>query len=137
MSRAIGDLALDTNAAIAYLQGDPRAVAWVEAADALFLAVISYGELTYGALHSSRPVDNLAKLAPLIESCAILDVTRSIAEGYGEIRQDLAAKGNPIPEADLWIAAVCREHDLAILSEDAHFDRVPGLTRHDWTQPPS
>lgn len=81
MSKAIGDLGLDTNAAIACLQGHPRAMSWVEAADALFLPVVCYGELRYGALHSKKATEN------------------------------------------------------AVLSEDAHFDRIPGLTRYDWNQP--
>jgi tRNA(fMet)-specific endonuclease VapC len=135
VSKAIGDLGLDTNGVIVYLQGHPLAVSWVEAADALLLPVICFGELRYGALHSQKPTENLAKLEAFVDLCSLLDVTRNVGERYAEIRQALAEKGTPIPEADLWIAAICREHELAVLSEDAHFDRVPGLTRYDWTQP--
>jgi predicted nucleic acid-binding protein len=78
----------------------------------------------------------MARLEALVELCALLDVTRSIADRYAEIRQSLSGKGTPIPEADLWIAATCVEHDLPLLSEDAHFDRVSGLRRCDWIQPP-
>lgn len=135
MSKAIGDLGLDTNGAIAYLQGHPQAMLWVEAADGLILPVICYGELRYGALHSKKAAENLAKLDALVDLCALLDVTRSVADRYAEVRQSLAEKGTPLPEADLWIAAICLEHDLPVLSEDPHFDRVGGLTRYDWTQP--
>lgn len=135
MSKAIGDLGLDTNGAIAYLQGHPRAMAWVEVVDALFLPVICYGELRYGALHSTRGSENLAKLEALVDLCTLLDVTRDAAERYAEVRQSLAKKGTPIPEADLWIAAICLEHNLAVLSEDAHFDRTPDLTQYDWNHP--
>lgn len=137
MSKAIGDLALDTNGAIAYLQGQQRVVAWVERADALFLPLISYGELRYGAVHSRRKAANLARLESLVELCALLEITRGIADRYAEIRHSLAGKGSPIPEADLWIAATCLEYGLPLLSEDAHFDRVPGVTRYDWVQPPT
>ena len=137
MSKAIGDLGLDTNGAIAYLQGHPQAVSWVEAADALFLPAICYSELRYGALHSKKATENLATLEAFVDLCALLDVTRNVAERYAEVRQSLAEKGTPIPEADLWIAATCLEHELAVLSEDDHFDRVPGLTRYDWTRLPA
>jgi predicted nucleic acid-binding protein len=80
VSKAIGDLGLDSNGAIAYLQGHPQAVSWVEAADALFLPVICYGELRYGALHSKKAAANLAKLEALFDLCAFLDVTSSVAE---------------------------------------------------------
>jgi predicted nucleic acid-binding protein len=33
---------------------------------------------------------------------------------------------------DLWIAALAIEHDLPVLSRDAHFDVVEGLTRISW-----
>lgn len=112
-------------------------MSWVETADALFLPVICYGELRYGALHSKKAAANMAKLGAFVDLCALLDVTRGIAERYAEVREALSAKGTPIPEADLWIAAICLEHDLAILSEDAHFDRVSGLTRYDWTLAPA
>ncbi len=135
MSKAIGSLGLDTNGAIACLQGHPQAMSWVEAADALFLPVICYGELRYGALHSRKPTENLDRMEALVDLCALLDVTRGGARRYAAIRQSLAEKGTPIPEADLWIAAICLEHEVAVLSEDAHFDRVPGLTRYDWHQP--
>ncbi len=77
----------------------------------------------------------MAKLGAFADLCALLDVTRDVGDRYAEVRQALAKKGTPIPEADLWIAAICLEHELAVLSEDAHFDRVPGLTRYDWTRP--
>ncbi len=137
MSKAIGDLAVDTNGAIAYLQGHPQVVSWIEAADALFLPVICYGELRYGALHSMKASDNLAKLEAFVDLCALLDVTRGVTVRYAEVRQSLAQRGTPIPGADLWIAATCLEHGLAILSEDTHFDRVSGLMRFDWARSPT
>ena len=40
--------------------------------------------------------------------------------------------GQPIPENDLWIAALARQHRLPILSNDAHFDQVSGVKRLGW-----
>ncbi|MBV9341237.1 MAG: hypothetical protein JO159_10160 [Acidobacteria bacterium] len=37
--------------------------------------------------------------------------------------------GRPIPTNDAWIAALYRQHSLAVLSRDAHFDFVPGIQR--------
>ncbi len=135
MSRVIGDVALDTNAAIAYMGDEPAAVAWIEAASALFLPVVCIGELEYGALHSGNPQKNLQKLQTLFQQCAVLPVTRQSAHEYAEIRQALSLQGKPIPEADLWIAAVCLETKLPLLTDDAHFDAVPNLKRYNWTAP--
>lgn len=136
MSTAIGDLAVDTNAAVAYLQGNPRAIEVFESAGALFLPTVCLGELYFGALHSARVAQNLARLQPFVELCAVVSVTRNTAMCYAEIRQALDRKGRPIPEADLWIAAICREHTLPLLSDDSHFDAVDGLVRHRWTDLP-
>jgi tRNA(fMet)-specific endonuclease VapC len=135
VSKAVGDLALDSNSVIAYFSDNEKVVAWIEAADALFFPVIVVGELEYGALHSSRPKRNLKRLVRFLEEGTILDVTRDTARRYAEIRQALTKQGTPIPEADLWIAAVCRENSLPLLSEDVHFRWVPSLTWHDWTKP--
>jgi tRNA(fMet)-specific endonuclease VapC len=136
VSKAIGDLALDTSAAVACIRGEPSAAEWVSRGGALYLPVICVGELRYGALHSARPTENLARLGPFIDLCAVLTVTVPVAERYAQVRQALAQKGTPIPEADLWIAAIALEHELPLLSNDAHFDQVAGLTRYDWIKLP-
>ena len=37
--------------------------------------------------------------------------------------------GTPIPENDIWIAALALEHQQQVLSNDRHFDLVPGIER--------
>jgi predicted nucleic acid-binding protein len=39
---------------------------------------------------------------------------------------------NPEEWNDIWIASLARQHGLAILSQDAHFDTIPGLQRVSW-----
>jgi len=40
--------------------------------------------------------------------------------------------GRSIPTNDLWIAALCRQHALPLLSRDRHFDVVRGIQRIGW-----
>ncbi len=50
----------------------------------------------------------------------------------------LRAQGTPIPENDIWIAALARQHTLRLVSRDTHFDGVPGLDVVRWEDlPPS
>ena len=51
---------------------------------------------------------------------------------YADINLELRQIGKPIPTNDLWIAALCRHHSLPILSNDRHFDFVPGNKRIEW-----
>jgi tRNA(fMet)-specific endonuclease VapC len=44
----------------------------------------------------------------------------------------LEAKGQIIPENDIWIAAVALECDMPLATRDAHFQRVEGLTVIQW-----
>lgn len=48
---------------------------------------------------------------------------------YARLRLDLKTKGKPIPENDLWIAALCVEHQVKFTAVDGHFDAVDGLQR--------
>lgn len=45
-----------------------------------------------------------------MERCRALDITAATAIIYARLRLRLRKKGKPIPENDLWIAALCMEH---------------------------
>jgi len=109
VSKEPADLALDTNAVIAYRGDDSAAAAIMEASGSIAIPVVVFGELGYGALHSAKPQENLERLRALLGVCAVLEITLSTAQRYAEIRQALSVIGRPIPEADLWIASACLE----------------------------
>jgi predicted nucleic acid-binding protein len=48
------------------------------------------------------------------------------------VRHELKKKGTPIPENDIWIAALCLEQDVPLLSNDGHFKNIPGLEVVGW-----
>jgi hypothetical protein len=61
-----------------------------------------------------------------------LPVTALTSRIYARIRSELRRKGRPIPANDLWIAAQAVEHGLPLVSRDAHFLNVKGLTLVSW-----
>ena len=65
----------------------------------------------------------------LVTRCAVLNVTVTTAKVYAELRLALREKGKPIPENDLWIAALCVEHKVPLAAVDAHFDAIDDLKR--------
>jgi tRNA(fMet)-specific endonuclease VapC len=74
-----------------------------------------------------------ARVGDELESTAIvLAVTSETSRFYADIRHELRLAGQPIPENDLWIAALARQQGLTLLSNDAHFDHVSGLKRISW-----
>ena len=54
------------------------------------------------------------------------------AQVYGEVKAGLSRIGKSIPENDVWIAAVARQHDLPLVTRDGHFDHVQDLTVLAW-----
>ena len=51
---------------------------------------------------------------------------------HSSIRTELKKAGTPIPSNDVWIAALCRQHSLPLVSRDRHFDCVAGIKRVEW-----
>ena len=123
---------LDTNALSAVAEGQPGAVAQLSKARQPSIPVIVLGEYRFGIAQSRRRIEYEDWLAEALSFCRILDVIDDTSARYAELRQELRLEGTPIPTNDLWIAALCRQHGLAIMSRDQHFDFVKGLRRLGW-----
>lgn len=118
---------LDTNRAIAVLNGKADAVNALASISQIELPVAVIAELRYGAMSSQRPNENLGLIDKLVARSGVLNATLATAEVYGRIRSDLRRRGTPIPENDVWIASTCIEHDLPLWTDDNHFKVVVGL----------
>jgi tRNA(fMet)-specific endonuclease VapC len=53
--------------------------------------------------------------------------SRETAEHYARLFVQLKRAGTPIPDNDLWIAALALEHDLQLITRDRHFKSIPQL----------
>jgi tRNA(fMet)-specific endonuclease VapC len=122
-----GRLLLDTNAVVALFSGEPAATERFESDDAVFLCVHVLGELRYGALASARVAENLMRLDRFSNLLPVLSCDSETVIHYANIRFALRRTGKPIPENDIWIAAIARQHGLTLLSRDAHFRQVADL----------
>lgn len=123
---------LDINAVSALLAGDPELERVLAAAEKHHLPVIVIGEYRYGLLRSRDRVKLQDLLAILARESIVLSVDELTAETYATVRDELRSKGKPIPENDIWIAALARQHRLAVVSRDPHFDEVSDLQRVQW-----
>ena len=120
-------VALDTNQAIAVLNGTADAREWVQSFEHVYLPVPVVGELRFGAMNSKRVQDNLERVGQIITRCTILNVDLETTEAYARTRLQLKVNGTPIPENDVWIAAVCLQHKIRLATSDEHFSSVEGL----------
>lgn len=127
-----GNVLLNTNIVIALFADDAGVKQHVAATAQVFIPSIVLGELHYGALYSSKPRENTERILDLTQKTAILNCDDSTAQFYASIKSDLRRKGKPIPENDIWIAAVALQYTLALATRDTHFDEVDGLQVLKW-----
>ena len=123
---------LDTNALSAFFDDDRDLLALLANTPEVHLPVIVLGEYRFGLRGSRQRRTLLPKLDALEADSSVLDVDASTARNYAEVREELRQVGTPIPENDIWIAALARQHALEIVSRDAHFDCVRGVRRRTW-----
>jgi predicted nucleic acid-binding protein len=125
-------LILDTNALSAAAEREPAALEVVARAERLAVPVIVLGEYRLGIAQSRRRTDYESWLREWIAAVTVLDIDEQTTHHYAAIGLELKRIGKPIPANDLWIAALCRQHALPLVSRDRHFDLVAGVRRIDW-----
>jgi predicted nucleic acid-binding protein len=92
------------------------------------------GELLAGALVSERVAENTGRIEELLSGWRVLEPTLQTARIYARLRagrrnldQITQSKLN-----DFWIAALCVQHHLPLLTNDRGFDRIGELTVVHW-----
>ena len=127
-----GKVLLDTNIIIALFANDEKIKINLAKTSEVFIPSIVIGELFYGAYKSARVKENIVKIEEFTSQSIILRCDTETSRIYGETKYVLSIKGKPIPENDIWIAAIAIQHDLMLISRDAHFNEVSKLKSEAW-----
>jgi tRNA(fMet)-specific endonuclease VapC len=127
-----GRYLLDTNIVIALFEADAEVLSRLDLAAQVFISAIVIGELLFGAAKSGRSAQNTAKVERFAAACPLLPCNLEVAREYGRLRNQLRAKGRPIPENDIWIAATATCHGLVLVTRDQHFAAVEDLALENW-----
>lgn len=124
-------IALDTNRLSDLFRGDADLAKLLGRCDEVCVPFVVLAEIKAGFHGGSRQTKNEALLANLLarETVTILFATRETTEHYARLFVQLKRSGTPIPDNDLWIAAIALENDLPLLTRDRHFDYIPQLLR--------
>jgi tRNA(fMet)-specific endonuclease VapC len=126
-----GRYLLDTNIVIALFAADASIQGRLAAAE-VFVPSIVVGELYYGARKSGKVADNVKRVDEFAADNTVLACDVVTAAAYGDVKAALRVKGRPLPENDVWIAALALQHDLVLASRDAHFNEVDRLRVEAW-----
>jgi len=123
---------LDTNALSDIFKKNDTIKAHLKNANQLYVPVIVLGEYQFGIKASTKAKELNTLLSDFMNTVQELIIGSKTASHYADIRWELKQNGTPIPENDIWIAALGREFNIPILSRDSHFDYIKGITRLTW-----
>lgn len=126
-----GSFLLDTNIVIAILNQETTFIERLTGINA-FVPSIALGELYFGAYKSARVELNLKRIEDFLIGYRMLACDKATADIYGQIKVKLEAKGRPLPENDIWIAAIAVQYGLKLVTRDEHFREVDGLMVERW-----
>ena len=105
------------------------------ASDDLCISIITFAELHYGVERSSAQDRNRQIVDDFTSRLEVRPWDRGAALHYAEIRSALEAKGTPIGNMDLLIAAHARSGDCTLVSNNLReFRRIPRLKRENWAR---
>ncbi len=124
-------VALDTNRLTDLFQGDAELADRLSECDEVWIPLIVLAEIKAGFYGGSQQHRNEILLRTFLAkpTVGILLPARETAEHYAHLFVQLKRVGTPIPDNDIWIAALVLEHNLMLITRDQHFERVPQLLR--------
>jgi tRNA(fMet)-specific endonuclease VapC len=122
-------VALDTNRLTDLLQGDAALAERLGACEEVWIPLVVLAEIKAGFYGGTQRYRNESLLQRLLTKATvgILLPSRETADHYARLFVQLRHAGTPIPDNDLWIAALALQNDLVLITRDRHFERVPQL----------
>jgi tRNA(fMet)-specific endonuclease VapC len=122
-------VALDTNRLTDLFRGDAALAEQLSYCDEVWLPLITLGEIKAGFLGGNQRSRNELLLQKFLAkpTVDILVPNHDTAEYYARLFVQLKRASTPIPDNDLWIAALVLQRDLTLITRDHHFQQVPQL----------
>ena len=130
-----GSYLLDTNIVIALFEGDDAVPSQLELVLSVFIPSIVLGELYFGARKSQRATENVRRIDGFASERSVLGCGLAVAREYGRIKNELRQEGQPLPENDIWVATIARQHGLTVVTLNAHFQYIRSLKTKSWQLP--
>jgi len=123
-------VSLDSSFLIDLLAGDMRAIAKAQELDRTgeprFITAPAASEVLVGAYRLGGAYFTRTKT--LVDNLPLLPFDRPSCHEAGRLGSELAARGTPLGQSDLYIAAITIRHGERLLTRDRGFVQVPGLT---------
>jgi len=123
---------LDTNAVSAWANNEAALLAALRNDQQWYLPSIVLGEYRYGIGRSTKREELEIWIEETERVCIVLTPDAVTARHYAELRRHIELAGFEVPYHDIWIGALAVQNNRPVVTRDAHFDRMPGVTRISW-----
>jgi tRNA(fMet)-specific endonuclease VapC len=124
-------LVLDTTTLIDALHRKEAALRKIveleETEETICTTQINVLELYKGAYLPTKSNENIQKVKKLLDALVVLGIDENIYELFAALSAELKSRGESINDFDELIAAITMTNEAAIVSNDNHFKRIPGL----------
>jgi tRNA(fMet)-specific endonuclease VapC len=129
---------LDTNTISAMIRQDQQVwkkVALIEKTEEkIFISSISYYESKRGLL-ATQATTKMQRFDQICQDYDMVGIdNESVLDTASEIYATLKKRGQPLPDADILIAAMAKTYGLILVTDDNHFDRMEGLQVENWVR---
>ena len=136
MKRALRYL-LDTDICIYLLNSNQKIKARIAqiGVKSLSVALVTKGELYFGAYNSSQVETNLERIHTFFASPGpeVLPLNDTVMDCFGKLKAELKSEGQLIGDIDLLIAGVAVSRGLTLVTNNTkHFGRIPGILLENW-----
>jgi predicted nucleic acid-binding protein len=93
------------------------------------VSAITLGELRLGVLQARNPEAAARRLSTyqLAQQFEPLAVDEAVSDAWALLISRLREAGRRAPINDSWIAATAIAHDVPVVTQDSHYDAVPGV----------
>ncbi|MFD2965748.1 MULTISPECIES: type II toxin-antitoxin system VapC family toxin [Olivibacter] len=126
------NLLLDTNIVIELFKGNPIVIKKLSDREKVDIPHVVLAELLLGAYRSSNPKKHLSQIRSFLSKCNVIRGDIDTADAYAVIKAALLKKGKPIPENDIWIASIAKQHNLTLITKDKHFKEIQDVQIESW-----
>lgn len=94
------------------------------------ISAITMGELRLGVISSRDSETATSRLSTYQFACQFepLPIDEAVTDAWAALLARLRAHGRKMPVNDSWIAATALAHEVPLATQDADYDKAPGLT---------
>lgn len=121
-------IALDSNVVIQMFRDPAGQIPTQTTGRTVVLPLPVVGELFAGAYSSAQQERNLEVTEAFVASHTIFNPDEATARIYGRLRAEYRQALTTAKLNDLWIAALCIQHAVPLLTSDRGFLSMPALT---------